>query len=94
MVVGVQPNFISKNLSIKRRNRYFVSKAGGSRWCKLLIWDNRKYLETRLTLSETAASEKIATYVHNPSTKFEILIIRGEEFQWVNAAIDNEMLSC
>ena len=59
--------------------RNIASKACGSRWCRLLIWDNRKYVETRFPLSELSASKQIAYYVHNPSTKFETLIIRGEE---------------
>ena len=51
---------------------------GSSRWCRLLIWDSSRYVETRFPLSEWSASNLIANYVHNPG-RSERLIIRGEE---------------
>ena len=52
---------------------------GSSRFCRLLIWDSKLYAETSFPLSSYSASKQIATYVHNPSTNYESLIIRGEE---------------
>ncbi len=77
---GVTKFLVVKRGASNEEIRNVASTAcGSSRLCRLLIWDSRVYAETRFPLSETAASKQIATYVHNPRTKFESLIIRGEE---------------
>ena len=50
-----------------------------TRFCRLMIWDNKKYANTRFPLSEISAEKQIATYIYNPNNKSEKLIVRGEE---------------
>ena len=70
---------VSPTASIKEIRNVASTACGSSRFCRLLIWDSKVYAETRFPLSEIAAEKQIATYIHNPSNKFEKLIIRGEE---------------
>ena len=70
---------VSPTASIQDIRGVASTACGSSRFCRLLIWDSKVYAETRFPLSEIAAEKQIATYIHNPSNKFEKLIIRGEE---------------
>ena len=70
---------VSRSASIEDIRGVASTACGSSRFCRLLIWDSKVYAETRFPLSEIAAEKQIATYIHNPSNKFEKLIIRGEE---------------
>ena len=70
---------VSPTASIEDIRGVASTACGSSRFCRLLIWDSKVYAETRFPLSEIAAEKQIATYIHNPSNKFEKLIIRGEE---------------
>ncbi|WP_226422934.1 hypothetical protein [Synechococcus sp. MU1611] len=55
------------------------SSACGSRWCKLMIWDNAEAAGRGFPLSDSALASLVASYVHNPNTNYEQLIVRGKE---------------
>ena len=70
---------VSPTASIEDIRGVASTACGSSRFCRLLIWDNRLDAETRFPLSERSASKQIATYIHNPG-RSESLIIRGVKF--------------
>ena len=55
-----------------------ASSACGSRWCKLLIWDDVGVAGTSFPLSAAEASSQVASYIHNPAKNYERLLVRGE----------------
>ena len=56
-----------------------ASSACGSRFCKLLIWEDSVAPARSLPLTEEQAASQLASYSHNPNTGSESLIIRGKE---------------
>ena len=68
---------VSPTASIQDIRGVASTACGSSRFCRLLIWDNKIYAETRFPLSEISAEKQIATYIYNPNNKSEKLIVRG-----------------
>ena len=70
---------VSPTASIEDIKGIAKLRCGSYRFCRLMIWDNIKYANTRFPLSEISAEKQIATYIYNPNNKSEKLIVRGEE---------------
>jgi len=56
-----------------------ASSSCSRRWCKLLMWDTNLSAGRRFPLTQKQVNSQIASYIHNPNTKYEELIIRGKK---------------
>lgn len=54
-----------------------ASSACGKRWCKLLIWGNSSLAARGFPLTELEELTLIGQYIHNPSTGYERLLVKG-----------------
>ena len=57
----------------------FASSSCSRRWCKLLMWDSNLSAGSRFPLTQKQVNSQLASYIHNPNTKYEELIIRGKK---------------
>lgn len=63
----------------EERLRGVASSACGSRWCKLLIWEESGSVGRSLPLTQEQVDSQLASYVYNPQTDSERLLVRREE---------------
>ena len=66
--------------------RNIASSSCGYQWCRLLMWDNPLEAADSFPLSEREAKTQVAIYLHNPGTRTEQLMIRGESFSMGNCS--------
>lgn len=56
-----------------------ATSACGSRFCKLLIWEEPSTPASSLPLTDEQVASQLASYSHNPNTNSESLIVRGRD---------------